>query len=153
MHNICTCFSNSNYRGSHTQYPLACVCVLQSPDCVFALEPCPVLSCRPRINLIYTSYVYQKLAILISEHQQLCRRWHCWPQWHDEQRDEVKVTVTTYSVTRTRWPSRRRNEIMKSWVSSAYRRCEIEERLMRVLRGVVYILKRIGPRTETCDNR
>ena len=27
----------------------------------------------------------------------------------------------------------------------------MEERLMRVLRGVVYRLKRIGPRTEPCD--
>ena len=27
----------------------------------------------------------------------------------------------------------------------------MEERLMRVLRGVVYRLKKIEPRTETCD--
>ena len=39
---------------------------------------------------------------------------------------------------------------MKSGVSSAYMRCEMEERLMRVLRGVVSRLKRIRPRAETC---
>ena len=39
---------------------------------------------------------------------------------------------------------------MKIWVSSASKWCEMEERLMRVLRGVVCRLKRIGPRTESC---
>ena len=40
---------------------------------------------------------------------------------------------------------------MKSWMSAAYRRREIEEALMRELRGVVYRFKRTGPRMETCE--
>ena len=43
-----------------------------------------------------------------------------------------------------------RTKDMKSWVSSAYRRCEIEEALMRELRGVVWRLKRNESRTEPC---
>ena len=43
-----------------------------------------------------------------------------------------------------------RTKDTKSCVSSAYRKCEIEESLMRELRGVVYRLKRTGPRTEPC---
>ena len=37
---------------------------------------------------------------------------------------------------------------MKSCVSSAYMRCEMEERIVRVLREVVSRLKGMEPRTE-----